>query len=315
MTRREFNGKLLAWGTAATLPQMLWATDRKSPSSPITAVDTHAHIFRRDLKMVEGRRYTPDYDAPLAGYLRLLDTHGVSHGVLVQPSFLGTDNSFMVDALRQYPERLRGIAVVAPEMPVAALEELAAAGVAGIRLNLFGAAALPDFNKSPWPAFLGHVARLGWQVEVHKEARDLPALIGPLLAAGVNVVVDHFGRPEPTLGIEDPGFRYLLTTAGTRRVWVKVSGAYRNGTSGRGDAVAHAAIPLLREAFGLERLLWGSDWPHTQFERQVDYSAARNQFDTWFTDPAERKVILSETPAQLFRFVRTPESKAKQAPA
>ena len=75
----------------------------------MTGIDTHAHVFARGLTLAEGRRYAPDYDAPVEDYLRRLDENGLSHGVLVQPSFLGTDNGFMLDALRRHPDRLRGI--------------------------------------------------------------------------------------------------------------------------------------------------------------------------------------------------------------
>ena len=63
----------------------------------MTGIDTHAHVFARGLTLAEGRRYAPDYDAPVEDYLRRLDENGLSHGVLVQPSFLGTDNGFMLD--------------------------------------------------------------------------------------------------------------------------------------------------------------------------------------------------------------------------
>jgi predicted TIM-barrel fold metal-dependent hydrolase len=116
------------------------------------------------------------------------------------------------------------------------------------------------------------------------------------------VVVDHFGRPDPALGVDDPGFRFLLDAAATRRVWVKLSGAYRNGAAGRGQQVALDAIPLLRTAFGLDRLMWGSDWPHTQFEQNVGYGQTRRAIETWLPDPEERRIVLAETPRALFRF-------------
>jgi len=260
-------------------------------------VDTHAHVFKRGLKLADARRYAPDYDVLVEDYLRELDAHGISHGVLVQPSFLGTDNSFMVDALRRHPQRLRGIAMVDPHASLAELDELAQNGVVGIRLNLVGGAAIPEFSSDPWPALLRDLAHRGWQVEVHREARDLPKIVGPLLDAGVDVVVDHMGRPDPKLGVDDPGFRYLLSVAGTQRVWVKLSGAYRSS-----DEIAAAAAPLLRDAFGPDRLVWGSDWPHTQFEQTVQYAQTRAALDAWVPDPAERRVILDDTPAKLFRF-------------
>src|SRR5690606_41141979 len=90
----------------------------------LTGVDTHAHIFRQDLPIVPNRRYSPDYDAPVERYLEHLDRHGLSHGVLIQPSFLGTDNSFVLHALRRYPQRLRAVAVVDAEVSENQMDEL-----------------------------------------------------------------------------------------------------------------------------------------------------------------------------------------------
>ena len=53
----------------------------------------------------------------------VLDPNGVSHAVLVQPSFLGMDNHYLLDALRRYP-RFRGIAVVQPTIRSMSCERL-----------------------------------------------------------------------------------------------------------------------------------------------------------------------------------------------
>ena len=92
-----------------------------------SSVDTHAHVFERGLPMPDVRRYAPDADASLATYLQHLDTHGLAYGVLVQPSFLGTDNSHLLQALRAAPARLRGVAVVDPAIDAPGLQALAAA--------------------------------------------------------------------------------------------------------------------------------------------------------------------------------------------
>ncbi|WP_229411085.1 MULTISPECIES: amidohydrolase [unclassified Massilia] len=266
------------------------------------AIDTHAHIFERGLKLASVRRYAPAYDATLADYLGMLDRHDIAGGVLVQPSFLGTDNSYLLAGLHAMPGRLRGIAVVDPAVSLAALQEMDAAGVVGIRLNLVGNAAVPDLSGAPWRTLLQRLAEMDWQVEVHHEAGRLPKVLAPLLDASVKVVVDHFGRPDPVLGVDDPGFRALLEAAASRRVWVKLSGAYRNGANGRGQQIALDAMPLLRAAFGMDRLVWGSDWPHTQFEQDVGYPQSRRALDTWLPDTEERRMVLVDTPATLFRF-------------
>src|SRR5438045_9706293 len=115
-------------------------------STSITGIDSHAHVFSRGLKLAATRRYAPDYDATLAEYLNHLGTHGLSHGVLVQPSFLGTDNRYLLAALQQAPAQLRGVVVVEPEISRGMLNDMAHIGVVGVRLNLMGKA-LPDFRN------------------------------------------------------------------------------------------------------------------------------------------------------------------------
>lgn len=304
-TRRAFNTGLLAMLGSTALAGCAVTGNRdatRESSGSITAIDTHAHVFERGLPLANARRYAPTYDATLSSYLAQLDAHGVSHGVLIQPSFLGVDNSYLLAALKQAPQRLRGVAVIDPAAPDTLLTQMNTEGIVGIRLNLIGAAD-PQLKSPVWQAALARLHALGWHVELHVEARRLPALLQPLLEAQVNVVVDHFGRPDPALGVDDPGFAALLNAGRSRRVWVKISGAYRNGTNGRGEAIAQAAMPRLKDALGLDRLVWGSDWPHTQFEPQINYDKMWAFAGVLLPNAADRKQVLVDTPAQLFRFV------------
>ncbi|WP_183677201.1 MULTISPECIES: amidohydrolase [unclassified Janthinobacterium] len=299
-TRRDFTFTLMSSAAGMALaPLAGCATTPKMTA--MTAIDCHAHVFLHSLPMPDPRRAPAGYDAAPETYLGLLDAHGMSHGVLVQPSFLGLDNRYLLSVLRAHPQRLRGIAVVAPGVSTQELDVLQEAGVVGIRLNLVGLP-VPDFASPGWPELLEQVRLRDWQVEVHQIAQELQPLLAPLLAAGVKVVVDHFGRPSAMLGVNDPGFRYLLSQAQTRRVWVKLSGAYRNGPAGRGEETALAAMPLLLREFGPERLMWGSDWPHTLFEKTAHYDAEFKLMERWLPDLAQRRVVLCDTPARLFRF-------------
>jgi predicted TIM-barrel fold metal-dependent hydrolase len=169
-------------------------------------------------------------------------------------------------------------------------------------LNLIGHA---DNPLDHWVSArtLAHVRELAWHVEVHAEAGRLEGIVAPLLDADINVVVDHFGRPDPALGASDAGFRRLLEFGRSERVWVKVSAAYRNWPDH--DVVereAREAFDLLRDAFGLHRLMWGSDWPHTQFEKSEHMSSALDLLHALIPDPEERNVVLTHTPASLYMF-------------
>jgi predicted TIM-barrel fold metal-dependent hydrolase len=290
LTRRQFGAGLASLATAVA------TTARSEAALPV--IDTHAHVFHRELKLAPGRRYAPDYDAPLSLYLEQLDHNGMTNGVLVQPSFLGTDNSYLVNCLKQTNGRLRGIAVVDPTVSADELRELDRAGIVGIRLNLVGQP-LPDLAASEWKGLLGSMKAIGWQVEIQRNASDLAVIAPQLLDLGVTVVLDHYVLPDPKLGVADPGFQSVLKLGATKNVWVKISAPYRNGAAG--ESFAKEAYPLLRSAYGLDRLLWGSDWPHTQFEATQSYAKNRQFLDTLIVDKNERAQVLA-SPRPLFRF-------------
>lgn len=116
---------------------------------------------------------------------------------------------------------------------------------------------------------------------------------------------DAVGVAKPVSGrlrgiaVVDPGFQSVLKLGATQNVWVKISAPYRNGAAG--ESFAKEAYPLLRSAYGLDRLLWGSDWPHTQFEATQSYAKNREFLDTLIVDKGERAQVLA-SPRQLFRF-------------
>lgn len=260
--------------------------------------DGHAHVFAPDLQFVTPRRYTPAYAATIDQLLTHLDACGLDGGLLTQPSFLGTDNSHMLAAVARAPGRLRAVVVVDPTITDRELDQLEGQGAVGIRLNLEGRE-LPDLGAGPWPDLFARLARRCWHVELHRRAADLERLIEPLLATGVRVCVDHFGRPDPALGRDDPGFRWLLSVAATGSVWVKVSAAYRTGGVEQGEAIGPAMLADLLDTFGPPRLIWASDWPHTQHEAVVSHRWCFDMLARWGYDPETAARLRSEGIAEL----------------
>lgn len=259
--------------------------------------DTHAHVFHRGLRFINSRRFTPTYDAPLERYLEELDRHDIARGVLVALSVLGTDNSYLVESLQTAQGRLRGIVAIDPAVDLAKLNSYATAGVVGVRVNLTGGLPVPDFGAGAWAEAVAECVRRDWHIEINDRCARLPASVEPLLAAGVRVVVDHFGMPDPVLGTEDPSFARLLSFAASRRVWVKLSGEYRFSPE-----VAQRAAPVLLDTFQPDRLLWASDWPFTQHEHTGHYDTQRARLESWIPDTTARQTVLCQTPAELFQF-------------
>ena len=271
-------------------------------TAPITGIDGHAHVFSKALDLTSARRYSPDYDATLAMYQRNLHAHGLSHGVLVQPSFLGTDNRYLLDALQQAPDRLRGVVVVEPGIGRAELQRMNELGVVGVRLNLMGKD-LPDFSAPPWRALLGHIAELDWHVELHRQVADIAQLVRGLMPFGVKIVIDHLGRPDARLGVDQPGFQEMLELGRSGQLWMKVSGLYRlEGSDPQNLAFAREALPLLLQRLGAHRLVWGSDWPHTQHEDRVTYLTVIEQLQALECPEAVVRALLVDSAKVLFRF-------------
>jgi predicted TIM-barrel fold metal-dependent hydrolase len=291
MQRRTFMAGVLA---AATAPAA-----RSVAAAEPDWIDAHTHVFTRNLPMAIDARYRPDYDATWETLLALAQQNGVGRAVILQPSFLGFDNAYLFATLRAQPGRFRGVPWLSPSVTITAddWEELAKIGVRGLRLPIFG---LPTPQWSYYIDMMAEARKRDWPIHLYVESKRLPAIMPMLLDAGLKVVIPHYGMFDRTLGpARDPGFKVLLDSAKTRRVWVVMSGAYRVGPER-----ARPATPMLLDAFGADRLMWGSDWPHTDtdLDRVTTYPLTLRWFEQWVPDEATRRTILVDTPGKLYGF-------------
>lgn len=251
--------------------------------SPI--IDTHAHVFLRDLPLVAGATHRPKYSFPVVDYLKLLDASGVLFGVLTAPSFLGSYNDYVLSILGHH-RRLRGTAIVEPGIDPYALKAMAAGGIVGIRYSLRRYPDIPDFTQPEYRRLLRRVADLDWYVHLMAEADRLAVLVPQLVAADVKLVIDHFGVPDAGRGYDCPGFQAVQRALASGRSWVKVSAPYRV----EGWDTNQLARKLLAEA-GADRLLWGSDCPWAGFEGKFTYDQTIDWFEAAIPDRATREQI------------------------
>jgi len=144
---------------------------------PPNACDAHAHVFgpADHFPYTADRSYTPP-DAPLEKYLDMLDTIGFARGVLVQGSAHGRDNSAMLDALRQRPDRLRGVAVADADVSPADLREWNRLGIRALRFNhFFRDGQLHYRGGVPLSAartLAPLMAEFGWHLQLWIDAKD-----------------------------------------------------------------------------------------------------------------------------------------------
>jgi predicted TIM-barrel fold metal-dependent hydrolase len=259
-------------------------------------IDTHAHVFSATAPAVAGARYRPSYAARLASWRALWRPANITHGVLVQPSFFGTNNAEMLSTIASDPSRLRGVAVVEARIAEAALARLHAGGVRAIRLNLRGVGDFAPYASVVWRTLFARIHALGWHVEAFFDAGALPRLVPVFASSEVAVSLDHFGSPGDTPEASEATFAAAKALCARGDVWVKLSAPYRMVDS---DPVrlAHRWMELA----GPGRLVWGSDWPWTQNERGKDYLRMREALDRW-VGPKLSASILWDNAARLYGF-------------
>jgi predicted TIM-barrel fold metal-dependent hydrolase len=230
------------------------------------AIDCHIHVFKTSLKTIPNARHLPGYDATLEMLRPIAARAQVNRFVIVQTSFLGSNNDYLLGEIGQDPENLRGVVILEPSTSEAQINELGRQGIVGLRLNLFKTH-LEESLSAERLALVQRCTDAGWSIGIHDDASRLPAILDRIEGRAPKLVIDHFGRPESYGGdIHHPDYRALLRRLATMGAYVKISAAYRSP-----GLDTPRAIDLLRDELGEDKLLWASDWPWTQHEAGQDY--------------------------------------------
>lgn len=257
-------------------------------------VDSHAHVYTTDMPLAPAAWHKPPADATIEQYVATLDRHGVKHAVLAAASLFDDYNDYSIEAVRRHP-RLRTTVIVKPTIDPYVMRMMKDDGVVGVRLQWRNVKKLPDITTAEYQKFLRRVRDLDWHVHINQTADLLAEPIATLQAAGVRLVIDHFGHPQAG-GAACPGFQAMLRAIDNGRTWVKLSAGYRLAS----PQVAQDCARALVAHAGRERLLWGSDWPFAAFEDSMRYELALESFRQWVPDAEARRTIGGETALKLY---------------
>ncbi|MXO67108.1 amidohydrolase family protein [Altericroceibacterium endophyticum] len=261
-------------------------------------IDCHAHIFAAEMPVKADAWTVPDYGFTVDDLLAQLDRYGVHFAVLSGLSISGEYNDYMIRQLRRH-KRLRGTAIVNPASDLYTLERMRDDGIVGVRLQLARCDQLPDFTQDDFRLFLRRLRDLGWHVQLAIEGAHLRGVLEQLLPSGVDIVIDHFGHPDPENPLECDGYGAMMEALDTGRCWIKLSAGFRlPGTAAWQDdpdgdverLAAFVAEDILRRA-GTDRLLWGSDAPFVGYESRLTYAQVLASFHDWVPDPMRRAEI------------------------
>jgi 2-pyrone-4,6-dicarboxylate lactonase len=272
-------------------------SDLTPPSNwklPFGAVDSHAHVIGTDY--IPDRSYEPHPASP-EDYINMLEKVGFTYGVLVQVSVHGTDNSLMVETLKKNSRRLRGIAVIKPDVTDKELQMLKGVGVVGVRLNTMtnGGVGLGELTR-----YSAICAEMGWHVQILTAPDRLEALVKLVAKSPVPVIFDHMGQ----IHSEDTDSRpkAALLEMVSSGAWVKLSGGFRLTRQG---PPYQPTVNFARSLFdaAADRCVWGSDWPHVHFhEPMPKMSALLDLLADWIPDAEGRNKVISTNPRRLYGF-------------
>lgn len=263
---------------------------------PAGTCDAHMHVFGPPVRypLDERRGYTP-HPASLDQYREVMAALGIARAVIVQPSVYGTDHAMLLDTLRAAGPAFRGVAVPHPRIAQSELRALHEAGVRGIRLNLVNT---PVVDADETLAILHEMASSGWHLQVfadmNAQGAELERLCGRIDAP---VVIDHMGRLDPATA-DSP----VLGLLREGRCWVKLSAPYRVS---RRPAPHEDLAPMVERLMRANpaRLLWGSDWPHTEQHGAVPSAASLAELlHRWLPDADLLRRVCVDNPGALYLF-------------
>jgi predicted TIM-barrel fold metal-dependent hydrolase len=271
-------------------------------------IDAHVHVWTPDTtryplapgfrpEEMAPRSFTPDQ------LLAHAKPHGVRRIVLIQMSYYGTDNRYMLDAIRDYPGVFSGVAIVEEDAQSAErMRALKPQGVRGFRLQ--------PRDRAPEQWLAGDAMHAMWRCGA-QEGLAMCLLINPEYLPSVAamcrqfpdtpIVIDHFARIGIDGTIRSADLDNLCGLAEFPRTYVKLSAFY---ALGKKEPPYHDLVPMIRqvvEAFGPDRLMWATDCPY-QVQENHTYagSLALVKSGLDFLDANQRRAILHDTAARLF---------------
>jgi 2-pyrone-4,6-dicarboxylate lactonase len=270
---------------------------------PPGSCNAHCHVFgpRDRFPYASDAPFVPQQDAPREALYELNDRLGLDRCVIVQSACHGLDNSVTEDAIAGRQGDYRGVALVRTDVPDAELRRLDAAGFRGVRFNYMGHLGT-GAPVQELLALAGRLAPLGWHLQIHGDTRLLTDIAPALRGSPVPVVIDHIGRVDASLGLDQPAFRALQALLESATFWVKVSGVDRITRQGPPyeDAVPFGA--RLVADFG-DRAVWGNDWPHPNHAGPVpDEEQLVAQIHRMAPSAAALQRLLVDNPQRLYRF-------------
>ena len=293
-------------------------TAAMSTSSKVKTIDSHLHIWANKTEEKKYPYASTDQippgslqDRASASYLlETMKNSNVDGALIVQPINHKFDHSYVASAIKEYPTKFKGMLLHDPSLSagdaVKRLEELVLQGFVGVR-----------FNPYLWSAGSFMSQDDGSGIAVYKRCSELKIPVGIMCFKGLDLHYDDIIQlleksPETILVLDhfaftkldekgDECFQKLLSLSKYPSVHVKISAFFRlsdNDGYPYEKLRAERFVPLL-EAFGSNRLMFGSDFPFV-LEQEEGYGRTVDLVQSWCATSDDKKSLMSGTAERIF---------------
>lgn len=271
-------------------------------------IDAHSHIWTPDTAhypLAAGFRRAIMMPASFTveELQQQMKPAGVNRVVLIQMSFYGYDNSYMLDTIKRFPGKFSGVAVMdqGQQQPERAMAKLKKAGVRGFRIYP------KDQRVDRWLDGKGLHKMFAYGAKERLamccliDTNALPALDKMCTRyPDTPVVIDHICRIGVTGEIKEADVKALCNMAKHKNTTVKISAFYALGKKKPPYLDLAPLIKRVYDAYGPERLMWATDCPfqvvdHTYLD---SINLIKNGLD--FLSAADKEWLLTKTAERIF---------------
>ena len=274
-------------------------------------IDIHPHIVSPDTKKypldpLGGTQSTWSTERPTTydDLLRAMDEAGVAKAAIVHSSTAyGYDNSYVADAVAAVPSRFTGvysIDVLAPDA-VKTFDYWLGRGCSGMRLFTTGST-LPNqatFFADPksYP-FWEHAAATNIPVCMQMKQEGIPLLRQIMdKFPKVTILLDHLSRSPFEDGPPYAGAADFLALSKYKQVYLKITPInVTPKTWGKGTPETFFGKVI--DAFGAERIGWGSNFPNSIGTMKEILTAAQKAFS--FAKSSNQDWIFGKTALSIY---------------
>ncbi len=277
------------------------ADDRK-----LRVIDPHVHVWKNDPQFPwpADLQNPPTGDALPETLLELMQANGVERTVIVHVIYYRWDCRYAATVVRRHPDKFAGVCRIDPESATSAndLDHWMAEGFRGVRLS-------PALG--PGGDWINDVARMDRIWQRTAELRVPMCVLCPIgripdverviarQGDRLDVCIDHMADCP----IDQPAeLKKLLTLARYPRVYVKLSHLWLLSKQDYPYRDTHDQVRKLYDAFGPERLMWGTDWPAVEEYCGYARALALYRDEIKFFNDDDRRWILGETALKLWPF-------------